>query len=198
MRLYAVLALFSFAPQAFAARPFTPEDLLQTLRLDGVQTHVFVVPVAGGAPRDLTFGDSDWPTWRLGGGDDYAFSADGSVLYVSHKEAAREAWSTNSDILALSLAGGPPRNLTSGNPGDNAQPKESPDGRFLAWLSQARDGYESDQWKLKLLDKKSGKATIAGDFDDDVGSFQFRRDGKRLVGSVVHQRAPASRLAPAA
>lgn len=154
---------------------------------EGKRTHLFVMSVAGGPPRDVTQGDSDWPTWRLGGGDDYAFSADGSVLYASHKEAAREAWSTNSDIVAIPVAGGAPRNLTAGNAGDDAQPKESPDGRFLGWLSQARDGYESDQWKLKLLDKKSGKVTVAGDFDDDVGTFQFRRDGNGLVGSVVHQ-----------
>ena len=37
---------------------------------DGKRTHVFVQPAAGGPARDLTPGDSDWPTWRLGGGDD--------------------------------------------------------------------------------------------------------------------------------
>ncbi|GAC1541589.1 MAG: S9 family peptidase [Myxococcales bacterium] len=153
---------------------------------DGKRSHVFVVPVAGGAPRDVTPGDSDWPAWRLGGGDDVAFSVDGSTLYVSHKEAAREAWSTNGDIVALPLKGGAARNLTAGNAGDDAQPRESPDGRFLAWLSQAREGYESDQWKLKLLDKQTGKTVVAGDFDDDVGAFQFRRDGAGIVASVVH------------
>ena len=154
---------------------------------EGKRNHLFVVPASGGAPRDLTPGDSDWPTWRLGGGDDYSFSADGSVLYASHKAADREAWATNSDVFAIPVAGGAPRNLTSSNPGDDAQPKESPDGRLLAWLSQARDGYESDQWKLKVLDRRSGKVSVAGDFDDDVGSFQWRKDGKGLVASVVHQ-----------
>lgn len=153
---------------------------------EGKRTHLFVVPAAGGSPRDLTPGDADWPTWRLGGGEDYSFSADGSVLYASHKAAEREAWSTNSDLFAVPVEGGAPRNLTASNPGDDAQPRESPDGSLLAWVSQARDGYESDQWKLKVLDKRSGRVSVVGDLDDDVGSFQWRRDGKALIASVLH------------
>jgi dipeptidyl aminopeptidase/acylaminoacyl peptidase len=38
-----------------------------------------------------------------------------------------------------------------------------------------------------VLDRRSGKISVVGDFDDDVGSFQWRKDGKGLVASVVHQ-----------
>jgi len=135
---------------------------------DGKRTHVFVQPAQGGPARDLTPGDSDWPTFRLGGGDDIGFTPDGAQVLVSAKPAQREAWSTNGDLWAIPVQGGAPRNLTAGNPGDDASPKPSPDGRWLAWLAQARNGYESDQWKLMLMDRRSGMVSVIGDFGDDV------------------------------
>src|SRR5439155_12093591 len=53
-------------------------------------------------------------------------------------------------------------------------------------ISQAREGYESDQWKLKVLERKSGRVTVV-DLDDDVGAIAWRRDGKGLVVSVVQK-----------
>src|SRR5207248_978908 len=38
---------------------------------EGKRTHVLVMPTAGGPARDVTPLDSDWPSWRLGGGDDF-------------------------------------------------------------------------------------------------------------------------------
>ena len=152
---------------------------------DGKRTHVFVQPAAGGPARDLTPGDSDWPTWRLGGGDDLAFTADGNEIIVSAKPAQREAWSTNGDLWAIPVGGGAPKNLTADNHGDDARPRPSPDGRYLAWLSQARDGYESDQWKLKLRDLRTGRVSVIGDFDDDASAFVWRRDSKGIVASVL-------------
>jgi dipeptidyl aminopeptidase/acylaminoacyl peptidase len=154
---------------------------------EGRRTHVFVQPAAGGPAHDVTPGDSDWPTWRLGGGNDIAFTTDGNEVIVSAKPAQREAWSTNGDLWGISIGGGAPKNLTPDNPGDDAQPKPSPDGRFLAWTSQARDGYESDQWKLKLKNLSSGRVSVIGDFDDDVGPFQWRSDSRGIVASVLHQ-----------
>src|SRR6266851_3168652 len=151
---------------------------------DGKRTHVFVQPAQGGPARDLTPGDSDRPTFRLGGGDDIGFTPDGAQVIVSAKPAQREAWSTNGDLWAIAVQGGAPRNLTAGNPGDDASPKPSPDGRWLAWLAQARNGYESDQWKLMLMDRRSGMVSVIGDFGDDVGPFSWRRDSSGLVAAV--------------
>ncbi len=171
---------------------------------DGKRAHLLVLAAQPGSspaaflspPRDLTPLDGDWPTFRLGGADDYDLSPDGKELVISHKDPAREAWSTNADLEAISTQGGTPKNLTAGNPGDDAAPRFSPDGRWLAWISQSRDGYESDQWKLKLLDRKSGlvlgAATAPGgkassDLDEDVGSFVWRHDSKGLVFSLVKE-----------
>ena len=165
---------------------------------EGKRSHLFVLsaPRATGAapspalpPRDLTPGDSDWPTFSLGGGDDYSFTANGDALVVGHKPALREAWSTNSDLYLVPAAGGTAKNLTEGNVGADEQPRVSPDGKYVAYISQARDGYESDQWKLKLMELRSGKTQVIGDFDDDVGAFAWRHDGKGLVaGRLVKGR----------
>jgi len=149
------------------------------------RTHVFVISAGGGAPRDLTPGDADWPTWRLGGGDDFAFTPDGRELIVSHKPAQGEAWRTNSDLYAIPTAGGPPRNLTADNPGDDAGPRVSPDGRFIAWRAQARDGYEADKWRLKLLERATGRVALLADFADGAGRFAWKPDGTALVAEVM-------------
>ncbi len=125
---------------------------------DGKRTHLFVLgaPKAGAAlspapvARDSTPGDGDWPPFSLGGGDDYAFTTNGDQLIVAHKAPEHEAWSTNSDLYLIPVAGGAAKNLTEGNVGADEQPRVSPDGKYVAWLSQARDGYESDQWKLRF------------------------------------------------
>ena len=160
---------------------------------DGKRTHLFVLPLgaAGAAPapqpRDLTPGGGDWPTWGLGAGDGYDFSPDGATLAVAHKAAAKQAWSTNSDVYLVPVAGGAPKNVTESNPGDDRLPLWSPDGRYLAFLSQARDGYESDQWKLRLLDLRTGKTSVAGDLDDDVLSFAWRADSKGVVAPRIEK-----------
>ncbi len=153
---------------------------------EGKRTHVFVMPAAGGPARDVTPLDSDWPSFRLGGGDDLCFTADGELI-VSSKPAQREAWSTNGDLWLIDRDGGAPKNLTSDNRGDDAQPRPSPDGRWLAWTSQARDGYESDLWKLKIQERKTGRITVVDIGTDDVGSFVWRRDSKGLVASVAQK-----------
>ena len=151
---------------------------------EGKRTHIFVQAVAGGAARDVTPYDADWPSFSLEGGDDFQFTAEDELI-VHSKPAEREAWSTNGDLWLIPRAGGLPKNLTASNKGDDTQPRLSPDGRWLAWTSQAREGYESDQWKLKIEDRKSGRVTEV-DLGDDANSIAWRRDSKGLVVSVTH------------
>jgi dipeptidyl aminopeptidase/acylaminoacyl peptidase len=153
---------------------------------EGKRTHVFVMPAGGGPARDVTPFDSDWPSIRIGGGDDFQFTPEGDLI-VSSKPAQREAWSTNGDLWLIDRSAGPPKNLTTDNRGDDALPRPSPDGRYLAWTSQARDGYEADLWKLKIQDRKTGHMIVADIDTDDVGSFAWRRDSKGIVASVAQK-----------
>src|ERR1035438_3496251 len=76
------------------------------------RTHLLVVPVEGGAPRDLTPGPHDVPPFSLGGPDDYDISPDGQEVCYSMNADAVPATSTNSDLYAVSIKGGDPRRIT--------------------------------------------------------------------------------------
>ena len=127
------------------------------------RSHVLRVPFDGGAPADLTPGDLDVPPVARGSADDVALSADGTALFFTAVADRLEAASTNADVFAVPLAGGAARRVTSG-PGWDGSPRPSPDGKRLAWLSQARGGYESDRFRVMVgaIDGSAPRDLTAG------------------------------------
>ena len=103
-------------------------------------------------PRDLTPGDHDVPPFSLGGQDMYAISPDGQeVAYTSNIDEV-EATSTNNEIFVVPISGGAPKKIST-SPGADTTPLYSPDGKYLAWRSQARAGFEADKWRLLVQDQ---------------------------------------------
>jgi len=123
------------------------------------------------APRDLTPGDHDVPPFSLGGQDMYAISPDGQeVAYTSNIDEV-EATSTNNEIFGVAISGGTPKKIST-SPGADTTPLYSPDGKYLAWRSQARAGFEADKWRLLVQDRQSGKTRdLTEKFDRSLGSF---------------------------
>ena len=72
-----------------------------------------------------------------------------------------------------------------------ATPLYSPDGKYLAWRSQARAGFEADKWRLFVQDRQSGKTRdLTEEFDRSVGSFAWAADSKTdLSGTAEDQVA---------
>ncbi len=126
--------------------------------------------------RDLTPGDHDVPPFSLGGQDMYAISPDGQeVAYTSNIDEV-EATSTNDEIFVVPISGGTPKKIST-SPGADTTPLYSPDGKYLAWRSQARAGFEADKWRLFVQDRQSGKTRdLTEKFDRSVGSFAWRPD----------------------
>ena len=63
-------------------------------------------------------------------------------------------------------------NIAANNPGYDQNPKFSPNGRYVAWLSMARDGYESDRQRLCVYDlQKNEKHYVTESFDSSVDDF---------------------------
>jgi dipeptidyl aminopeptidase/acylaminoacyl peptidase len=150
---------------------------------------------AGGSrysePRDLTPGDHDVPPFSLGGQDMYAISPDGKeVAYTSNIDEV-EATSTNDEIFVVSMAGGTPKKIST-SPGADTTPLYSPDGKYLAWRSQARAGFEADKWRLFVRDRQSGETRdLTEKFDRSVGSFAWEPNSKRLaIAAEDHGGAP--------
>ncbi|HYP02558.1 MAG TPA: hypothetical protein VER76_20370, partial [Pyrinomonadaceae bacterium] len=149
---------------------------------DGKRTHVFVVNADGtGAARDLTPGNFDAPPFSLGGPTDYAFSPDSKELAFARNTEKVEATSTNNDIFIVPVAGGEPQRITGDNKGSDQSPLYSPDGRYIAYRSQATAGFESARWRLMLYDRQAKKSReLLDKFDAYVEGFSFTPDSKRI------------------
>ncbi len=145
---------------------------------------------AASTPRDLTPGDHDVPPFHLGGQDMYAISPDGQELAYTGNIDEVEATSTNNEIFVVpipvesAVLGGRDPNAPgtahttarkiSTSPGADETPLYSPDGKYLAWRSQARAGFEADKWSLILYDRASGKLQNRMEkFDLSIGSFAW-------------------------
>ena len=58
------------------------------------------------------------------------------------------------------------------NPGYDQNPQFSPDGKYIAWQSMARDGYEADRNRLCVYELATGKKQYMSEaFDSDVDGF---------------------------
>ena len=146
--------------------------------------HLMVVNTDGTGLKELTPGPNEVPPFSLGGQDDYAISPDSNEVAFAMNSDPDQATSTNSDIYVVPLAGGDVKKITTG-PGADNTPLYSPDGKFLAFRSQARAGYESDRWRLMVLDRATGRATnLTENLDRWVGSVTWSPDSTRLFFTV--------------
>ena len=161
------------------------------------RTHVIVADfsMAGPNPRDLTpksvVGDAETPTFSLGGPLGYAWAPDSKeIAYVTNLDAVPAA-STNNDVFTLRLdEAGAKAVKVSTSLGSDDGPQYSPDGRWLAFRSQARAGYESDRFRLMLYDrnghvghefKQKLHRPIGADFDGWIDEFAWAPDSAAIV-----------------
>ena len=68
------------------------------------------------------------------------------------------------------------------NVGYDQNPKFSPDGRYVAWISMERDGYESDRQRLCRYDLQTGKKTyLTETFDSHVDDFCWSDNKEAMI-----------------
>ncbi len=149
------------------------------------RSHILYVPLSGEA-RDLTPGPFDAPPFSVGGGDEFDVSPDSKELVFARDTDQHPEISTNADLFLVPIRGGEPKRITT-RTGADSSPKYSPDGRWIAYRSQARYGYESDLWELWLYDRTSGqsKRLIPG-FADWVESIAWAPDSKSILITAPH------------
>lgn len=132
-----------------------------------------------GAVRDLVPGATyDVPPPPFGGSEGYAVAPDGREVAFTAKQPTRdEAWSTDVNVYVVPTAGGAPRLLTEGMRGADQNPVYTPDGKYLAFASQRRPGFESDRWRLMLHDRATRqlRELLAG-WDRNADAYAFARD----------------------
>lgn len=148
----------------------------------GLVSHLFLHPLQEGAtPRDLTPGPHDCPPIDLGTSHDVAFSPDGAFLAYTLNADRDVAWSTNNDVWEVPLARGGAVRKVSDGPGNDAGPAYSPDGRWLAWLSMERAGFEADRRRILLQDRATGEVReLAAGLDRSAEELHWSPDGSAL------------------
>ena len=150
------------------------------------RSHLFLVSVERGAMRDLTPNDAhDVPPFSLEGGGGFAFAPDSKELAFTENLDPEPAISTNADIFTLDLTDAAAKPVkVSTSPGGDFNPAYSPDGKWLAWRSQARAGYEADKFRLMVYDR-AGKTIkdLLEDFkfDNWVDEFSWVDDSQHIL-----------------
>ena len=136
-------------------------------------------------PRDLTprsvVGDAETPTFSLGGPLGYAWAPDSrEIAYVTNLDPVPAA-STNNDVFTLRVdEPGAKAVKVSTSLGSDDGPQYSPDGKWLAFRSQARAGYESDRFRLMLFDREKKTRELLPHFDRWVDEFVWAADSASL------------------
>ena len=149
------------------------------------RSHLLSISLADGKAVDLSPGDHIVPPFSLGGPDDYVISPDSREVCFAMNADPVPALSTNNDLYVVPITGGAAQKIT-GNPGADNSPQYSPDGRYLAYRSQSRPGYESDRWKLIVLERSNGRLLLPTDaVDRSIESFVWSPDSKRLFFGAV-------------
>ena len=147
------------------------------------------------------------PMKPFGGIEQFAWSPDSKTLaYTCRKKTGRDyAISTDSDIYLYEWESQKTVNLCKPdgykapvadptvslenqavnkasvdyNVGYDQNPQFSPDGRYVAWLSMERDGYESDRTRLCVYRLKDGQKTyVTESFESGVNDFCWDASAK--------------------
>ncbi len=144
--------------------------------------HLFLVSVDGGGMRDLNPNDThDVPPFSLeGGGCGCDLSPDSKELAFTENPDPVPAISISAQIYTLDLTDplSKARKIST-SAGGNFNPAYSPDGKYLAWRSQARNGYESDQFRLAVYDREKKTVTdLLSKFDNWVDEFAWAKDSQ--------------------
>ncbi len=163
-----------------------------------------------GEGKDILNGEPyECPLAPFGGTEQLAWSPDSkSIAYTCRKKTGVDyAISTDADIYLYNVETGntvnlcKPANYTQVevdatktmkdqqvnhqtadvNVGYDVNPHFSPDGKYIAWQSMARDGYESDRNRLCVYNLSEGTKTyVTESFDSNVDDFCWNTDSKSL------------------
>ena len=168
-----------------------------------------------GESKDLLEGEPyECPMLPFGGVEQLAWSPDSKqIAYTCRKLAGLDyAISTDSDIYLYDIESGAVKNLCKPegyvrpvcdptrslkhqavnqfeedvNAGYDQNPQFSPDGKYIAWSSMERDGYESDRTRLCIYEFATGNKTyVTESFESGVNEFAWTEDNHTLYFSGV-------------
>ena len=145
---------------------------------ESYNSYVYIVPVEGGEPRQLT---------PIGPSYLHGISPDGkTVAYCAFRN------DPDADIWVKPVWGGKEQRLTT-EPGLDDGPEYSPDGKYI-WFNSVRTG-RMQAWRMKANGKEQTQMT----FDEDMNSWfpHISPDNEKVVFIAYHdyEIAPGDHLA---
>ena len=152
--------------------------------LEGQYSHLFLLSLDGAILKDLTPGPYHAPPISLGSSTDYSFSPDGEEISYTTNTDDEIAISTNNDLYIVSIEGKDPVKISPG-PGNDNNPQYSPDGKYIAYSSMERAGFEADRHRIMLYDRetKETKELTTG-FKLSVGEFLWSTQSKEIYFTI--------------
>lgn len=151
----------------------------------GQYSHVMLFNKESKKVKDLTPGNFNSPTFAPGGSSNYSISPDDKEIAFDSKRVKDPEKSTNSDIWTVNIDGSGLKNITSKNEGSDNDPKYSPDGKYIAYLTQTIPTYESDRVRLAIYDRIKGENNILTEsIDNWINEFSWSKDSKAIYFTV--------------
>ena len=139
----------------------------------GGNTQLFVLPISGGTPRQLTSSDFDHgaPVWA---------KDDGSLFFSANFKKENEFETLNSEIYQLTLNNGNIKALTN-RYGPDTNPVISPDGKKIAYtgFDDRHQGYQLTNLYVMNADGSDSKI-ISEKLDRDVNNVEWAANGKEI------------------
>ena len=144
------------------------------------RSHLFLLNVKTNEYVDLTLNSKfDCPPIALGGDVDYAISPDGYEVAFTMNTDKDLATSTNNDVFIVNIKEPGNYKKISVSGGNDNGPVYSPDGKYIAFHSMARAGFEADKQTLILFNRTTGELkNVTEKLDISIGQILFSPDGK--------------------
>jgi dipeptidyl aminopeptidase/acylaminoacyl peptidase len=152
---------------------------------DGQYSHILLYNIPTKKVLDLTPGYFNSPAFAPGGSSNYVFSPDGKEISFDSKRVKHPEASTNVDVWTVNADGTGLKNITEKNQGSDTYPQYSPDGKYIAYLTQTIPAYESDKFRLAIYDKTKGENKIITEsIDNWINDFCWSEDSKAIYFTV--------------
>jgi dipeptidyl aminopeptidase/acylaminoacyl peptidase len=153
--------------------------------VDDREPHLFAIDRSGGEPLAITRYSGYSLSRQEYNGFSYDISPDGrEVAYAANID--RTGIEPNFDVIVLPACGcQPARDITSDNPANDASPRYSPDGRYLAFTQQRIRGFYADRSRLMLYERATGRTrNLTEAWDRSVTDPVWLPDGRALLAAV--------------
>lgn len=125
---------------------------------------------------------ADCPVPPFGGNEQIAWAPNGQQLAFTLKDVEDWAESTNSDVFLVDIANPTQlKNISEGMAGYDNNPVYSPNGRYLAFHSMERAGFESDRNRIMIYDLERGELSEpTSKLDQTAHSATWSADSEQL------------------